>query len=183
MPKIILLTSSEKMVSRDEMNAHNILEFLSKPIKQSELYNKIISTFFEIENKTELKEEKPEITEEKYSLKVLIAEDNIINQRVANSLFSKLGCQVVIANDGMEAIEKAQNETFDLIFMDMQMPNMDGLEASVKLRELGISTPIIALTANAVKGDMEKCIESGMNDYLSKPVQKKGIIEKIEKWM
>jgi CheY-like chemotaxis protein len=90
--------------------------------------------------------------------------------------------------NGKEAVETAQKDTFDLIFMDCQMPEMDGFEASrriTELKEKGIITslPIIALTANAMKGDHERCIDAGMNDYLTKPIRRNEIVEKLQKWV
>ena len=103
--------------------------------------------------------------------RILVAEDNLTNKELMRILLEKMGHEVLEAKDGIEAVEKATTDDMDLIFMDMQMPNMNGYEATMALRDKGVSTPIIALTANAMKGDRERCIEAGCNDYLSKPIR------------
>ncbi len=116
---------------------------------------------------------------------VLLAEDNLVNQKVAFAMLKKLNCVVTIANDGEEALQKARNEKFDLILMDCQMPKMDGYETTSNIRqEKGPNqqTTIIALTANALHGDDKKCIAVGMNDYMSKPINKATLISKINTW-
>ena len=116
-------------------------------------------------------------------LRVLVAEDNPINQRVAESILLKRGHRVLIANTGAEAVEAVRRELFDLILMDIQMPEMDGLEATRLIRALGgdrASIPIVAMTAHAMKGDDEKCIAAGMDHYLSKPFHKQQLLEMVE---
>jgi len=113
---------------------------------------------------------------------VLLVEDNRVNQRVAMKLLERAGCTVTLANDGSEALEIFAQRDFDVILMDCQMPVMDGFVATRKIRELGspkAGTPIIALTANAMKGDREICIEAGMDDYLSKPLTGELLIEAL----
>ncbi len=116
---------------------------------------------------------------------ILIVEDNVVNQVVATGLFKKFGYEVKVANNGLEAVEKVKEGTFDLVFMDCQMPEMDGFESTKKIRELeneSNNIPIIAMTANAMGGDKEKCLSSGMDDYLSKPIDPVHLKEKLEKW-
>nr|WP_255428221.1 PAS domain-containing protein [Ramlibacter cellulosilyticus] len=118
------------------------------------------------------------------SARILLAEDNTTNQVVAFGMLRKLGYgDVSIANDGKEACEMAQRETYDLILMDCQMPEMDGYEATRRLREAGITAPIVAMTANAIKGDRERCIEAGMNDYLTKPMDLKTLRAMLARWI
>ncbi|MCH7868018.1 MAG: response regulator [Myxococcales bacterium] len=114
----------------------------------------------------------PEIIEKLQGMRVLLAEDNIINQKVAERALRRIGCEVHLVSDGLEAVEAASNHDFDVILMDWRMPNMDGLEATRVIRETaaGEHLPIIALTANAMKGDRETCMRAGMTDYLSKPI-------------
>lgn len=107
---------------------------------------------------------------EKFSRRVLVAEDNISNQTLTRVLLERMGLEVVICENGKEAIDKACSESFDLILMDMQMPVMNGYQATSALRQKKITTPIIAVTANAMKGDAEKCIKAGCDDYLAKPI-------------
>lgn len=119
------------------------------------------------------------IKHSKLSGHVLVAEDVETNQILAKALLSRMGLDVTIAPDGHEAVQKALAQTFDLIFMDIQMPGMDGLEATRELRRKGVNTPIVALTAHAMKGDDKKCIEAGCNSYLSKPLDCLRLLEKV----
>jgi two-component system, sensor histidine kinase and response regulator len=98
-------------------------------------------------------------------------------------MLEKAGVEVVVANDGKEAVRHAQNEPFDLIFMDIHMPNMNGYEATEALRKSGMKVPIVALTANAMKGDDRKCFEAGCDDYLSKPIERKKLFETLVKYL
>ena len=114
-----------------------------------------------------------------YNGKILVAEDNPSNQKLITILLQKIGLEVTIADDGQKAVEKCQSETFDIILMDMQMPNMNGYEATRHLRSQGVTLPIIALTANAMMGDEEKCLEAGCSGYLSKPIDRVKLNEVI----
>ena len=117
-------------------------------------------------------------------LRILLAEDNLINQLLATAILNKLGYyQVQIANNGQEAVDMLSQQPFDLILMDMQMPEMDGIEATKHIRQHAAVQPIIiAMTANAMQGDRETCLQAGMNDYLSKPVKPEDLMMMIEKW-
>jgi two-component system, sensor histidine kinase and response regulator len=122
----------------------------------------------------------------KHSVRILLAEDNLVNQKLATMMLGKAGYAVEVAGNGIEAIEKyaAAPDEFDLIFMDVQMPEMDGIEATQKIREKGFDkVPIVAMTAHAMKGDRERCIESGMNDYITKPIKRERVFEMLEKWV
>jgi PAS domain S-box-containing protein len=118
-----------------------------------------------------------------YAGSVLVAEDAPTNQALIKALLGRLGLNVTIASDGIEAVQKATTGSFDLIFMDMQMPNMNGYEATRALREKGIKTPIIALTANVVKGDDQRCIEAGCDAYLPKPIDRSELKMVIAKYL
>jgi len=130
--------------------------------------------------------EKSKSLAKQHNLKVLLVEDNIVNQKVAKALLEKQGCVVYIANNGLEALEKAAQLPTDLIFMDMLMPEMNGLEATVELRKRRSKKlqeiPIIALTANATLEAKNSCVEAGMNDFLSKPFRPHELAEILEKW-
>jgi CheY-like chemotaxis protein/HPt (histidine-containing phosphotransfer) domain-containing protein len=102
---------------------------------------------------------------------------------LAKALLERMGLEVTIAADGNETVQKARAHDFDLIFMDIQMPEMDGYQATRALREQGIKTPIVAVTANAMKGDGQKCIEAGCDDYLPKPLDRRRLLEKIQKYL
>jgi signal transduction histidine kinase/ActR/RegA family two-component response regulator len=117
-------------------------------------------------------------------LRILLVEDNIINQKVAQSLLGKLGYKADVAANGLEAVKALEQINYDLVLMDCQMPEMDGFEATLRIRNtssavLNHNVPIIAMTANAMKEDRERCLEVGMNDYLSKPVRKEGLLVAI----
>jgi len=118
-----------------------------------------------------------------FSGRVLVAEDAPTNQKLIQILLEKLGLEVIITEDGEQAVAKAQAEHFDIIFMDMQMPRMNGHEATGILRQSGLQSPIIAFTANAMVGDSEKCLASGCDDYISKPVHRQDLIKVLEKYL
>ena len=120
----------------------------------------------------------------KHSVRILLAEDNLVNQKLAKLMLGKAGYQVEVANNGAEAVDiyTADPDTFDLIFMDVQMPEMDGKEATQTIRKKGFHrVPIIAMTAHAMKGDREMCLEAGMNDYITKPIKREAVFSIIEK--
>ncbi len=168
--------------------------FLSKPVRRENLYMMLEGALGKkIDNLKEDKLKKQKIMtqyslreEKKHSVRILLAEDNPVNQKLAKIMLTKAGYQVEIANNGKEAVEKftGSPEDFDLIFMDIQMPELDGIEASQSIRKKGFDTiPIVAMTAHAMKGDREKCIESGMNDYITKPIKRELVFEVLEKWV
>ncbi len=127
--------------------------------------------------------DKAELPEAFPNARILLVEDNEVNRKVATRLLGKLQVQVEVAVNGLEAVQKATANAYDLILMDCQMPEMDGYEATRVLREQGVATPIIALTANALEGDREKCLACGMNDYLSKPIQAEKLREALARWL
>ena len=136
-----------------------------------------------------IEEEKKRDESENPPLRVLVAEDNVINQRLIKRMLEKRGEKAEIARDGKETIamfiKKAGNprEKFDLILMDIQMPLMDGVEATRQIRKIDKNIPIIALTAHAMKGDKEKFLSAGMDDYISKPLEKNKLFEIIDKYV
>ena len=119
------------------------------------------------------------------SVRVLLAEDNPVNQRVMIALLAKSGVRVDVAGNGVEAIEAVRSRPYDLILMDIQMPELDGVQAARRIRELEGEMghiPIIAVTAHAMKGDREKYLQAGMNDYLPKPINRAELLSKIDYW-
>jgi len=118
-------------------------------------------------------------------LRVLVAEDNAVNQRVAERMLAKLGCEVEIAATGRQVLERVGEKRFDVVLMDVHMPEMDGLEAAAEIRRSEAGTarhlPIVALTAIAMSGDEARCLEAGMDGYLSKPIELARLAEALER--
>jgi len=175
---IMMLTSAGHRGDAARCQELGVAAYLLKPIRQSELREAIARVLGAREQKGAI----PLIT--RYSLgdalepmavlRVLVAEDNAVNQRLAARLLEKRGHRVTVTANGREAVEALANQNFDLVLMDIQMPKMDGFEATAVIRERemhdGGHIPIIALTANAMKGDRERCLTAGMDGYLSKPI-------------
>jgi len=186
---IMMLTSAGKRGDGAKCKKLNIASYLMKPISQIDLINSIsIAIGSKNGGKTSTTAElitKHSLCERENMLNILIAEDNLINQKLAIKMLEKHGYKASIANNGKEAISMMQKEKFDIILMDIQMPEMDGHEATYKIREIerktGEHIPIIALTAHAMKGDKDKCISSGMDDYVSKPIKVDELISTIKK--
>ncbi|MBN1456803.1 MAG: response regulator [Sedimentisphaerales bacterium] len=117
----------------------------------------------------------------KLSGRVLVAEDAVSNQLLIKILLNKLGFHVTMAENGQRAVEEVTQQSFDMIFMDIQMPEMDGYEATRLIRKKGITTPIIAVTANTSRGERENCLQAGCNDYVPKPICNEILIKAIRK--
>jgi len=157
---------------------------LLKPIKQSEL---IEATLIAIDGEMSGQETAVETTNEVLAatptLRILLAEDSLVNQKLARALLEKAGHRVVVANNGREAIAACETEDFDLVLMDVQMPEMDGWEATAEIRvrerRRDGSVPIIAMTAHVLPGDRERCFDAGMNGYISKPVRAEQLYTEI----
>ena len=174
---IIMLTSGGRQGDIARCKELGVTAHLMKPVKQSELLNAILVALGPRTQAQRIEQEATTVGEVSLpSLKILLVEDGIANQKLAVGLLKKWGHQVAIANNGEEAIRQWETEPFDAILMDVQMPLMDGLEATRRIRELehdaGRRIPIVAMTARAMKGDRERCLAAGMDDYISKPVRK-----------
>jgi CheY-like chemotaxis protein len=119
-------------------------------------------------------------------LRILVAEDNAVNALILEETLRGLGCETLVVANGVEALKEVRTGTYDLILMDVQMPEMDGFEATIRIRALeegtGSSVPIIALTAHAQREDREKCLQVGMDDYLSKPIVRQDLVNKLRLW-
>jgi signal transduction histidine kinase/CheY-like chemotaxis protein/HPt (histidine-containing phosphotransfer) domain-containing protein len=153
--------------------------YLKKPIKRSELFDTILEVLGET-----FSQEDPFQRKNRQHLHILLAEDKPINQELAVIMLEKWGHSVVVVGNGKEALVALDKDSFDLMLMDVQMPEMDGLETTVAIREkekkTGAHLPIIAMTAHAMKGDRERCLEAGMDDYLCKPIQIREFFQAIE---
>jgi signal transduction histidine kinase/CheY-like chemotaxis protein/HPt (histidine-containing phosphotransfer) domain-containing protein len=173
----IMLTSGDRDEDTLRCQQLGVEQRLMKPIKQSELYDAILDAL-RIEPRREGPAENaiPSIR----PLRLLLAEDSLVNQRLAVGLLERHGHRVTIANNGREALDLAADDGFDAILMDVQMPEMDGLESTRLIREherqTGRHIPIIAMTAHALKGDRERCLASGMDEYVSKPVRERQLM-------
>jgi PAS domain S-box-containing protein len=181
---IILLTSGGDRFTTNKWKELGIETCLLKPVKNSALQQAIMKSFDGSCDSTIIAPEIPTIAVRRNKLKVLLAEDNIINQKVATRIVEKMGHSVHIANDGIEVLSLLDTESFDVILMDVQMPNMDGFDATRAIREReklsGAHIPIIAMTAHAMKGDMEECLDVGMDGYVSKPVNVKELEQALD---
>ena len=160
--------------------------YIQKPVKKRDLFDTLSRTLTGPEELEPL-EEIPDDGDEAFSFSgisqpVLVAEDHEVNQQLFRSILKNLGIPVVVASNGLEAVELAREGT-ELIFMDVQMPEMNGYEATEKIRSLGIDVPIIAVTASAVKGEREQALEIGMTDFLSKPFKRQDLIPVLKKWL
>jgi len=172
---LMMLTSVGRRGKEDQEDIFSA--FLTKPIKPAQLYEALIGIFAGASSRvikpalsrrgfTAMNQEKP--------LRILLVEDNVVNQKVASKILDRMGYRADIAGNGLEAIEALERQRYDIVFMDVQMPEMDGLSAT---REICHRWPraerphIIAMTANAMQGDREECLAAGMDDYISKPVR------------
>jgi two-component system sensor histidine kinase/response regulator len=188
---IMMLSSAGQRGDGARCRELGVSAYLLKPIRQSELRGAILRVLNTGNKNTQL----PLVTRytlddsisRKVPLKILLAEDNLVNQRLAMRLLEKRGHAVAIAGNGLEALAAAEKDTFDLVLMDLQMPEMDGFEATAALRErekeTGIHLPVIALTAHALTGDRERCLEAGMDGYLTKPIRPQELDASLEIYM
>ncbi len=169
---ILVLSSSMTTLDSQHLQEAGISRFMRKPVMASELLDAVLHELgaATVMESQDLDERFPRVA----SRRVLLAEDSLVNQRVAVGFLTKWGHQVVIANNGREAVEHWRHEPFDVVLMDVQMPEMNGYDTTAAIRReeqgTGRRTPIIAMTAEAMKGDREHCLAAGMDDYLSKPI-------------
>lgn len=182
---LILLSSVGDEYSKD--NFHLFSSILNKPVKQHLLNKHIINALQPCSNaisaEKNVQQKLPENFAQTYPLDILVAEDTLISQKVILKILNKLGYAPCLAENGLRAVEEARKKQYDLILMDMQMPEMDGLQATRFIRQNMENQPvIIALTANTMHGDQDECFNAGMNDYISKPVRLEELTNKLEKW-
>jgi len=189
-PKVIAMTPASSIYAVMELSKLEVLARILKPIDRSSLRN-TLQEFVRINSDRPLAENADDNLSSSFQgTKVLLVEDNPVNQEFASLLLQNIGCEVALASDGFSAIEEAKKTRFDIIFMDCQMPGMDGFEATEKIRRMEANplldmkhTPIIALTAHATAGYRDLCIAKGMDDYLSKPFNSQQIMGKLEYWV
>lgn len=191
--KLIMLTYFGTRGDAAHFEKIGFSAYLTKPIKQSRLYDCLKLVFSNHSQPKKYMKNKiitrHNIAENiKRSVKILVVEDNIIGQRVAMGMLQKLGFNADLASNGLEAIHALEDKSYNLVFMDVSMPKMDGLQATKIIRDQKSSVknhdiPIIGLTAHVMKGDKDKCYAAGMNDYLTKPLQPHTFASALEKWL
>jgi two-component system sensor histidine kinase/response regulator len=186
--RLMMLTSQGQRGDADKLKTAGFNAYLNKPIDQSILYNTLM-TIAGVNTP-----EQPLVTAysarqiPQFNARVLVVEDNAINQKVAQGLLKKFGVKVDLAANGVEALKSLENLPFDLVLMDCQMPIMDGYEATQRIRlpeskVLNRTIPIVAMTANSMEGDREKCMSVGMDDFISKPVNPIKLQEALKRWL
>jgi two-component system, sensor histidine kinase and response regulator len=182
---LMLLTSAGHVGDAARCRALGIVAYLVKPVRQGELLDSILKVL------QKAPEKKPEVLLTRHSLRemrnrknILLAEDNAVNQTLAVRLLEKRGYTVTVAGDGHAVLAALEKDTFDLVLMDIQMPGMDGFEATASIRAKekisGKHMPIVAMTAHSLKGDQERCITAGMDGYVSKPIRTSELFAEIE---
>lgn len=187
-PAIIMVSA----YGRDDLMKHakevGVQGYLVKPVTQSLLFDAVMYVFDKEVDSADISRrlgETPVVSKAIQGANLLLVEDNEINQQVAQELLENAGLTVRIANDGQQAIDAINEESFDAILMDLQMPVMDGFEATkiIRSQQALDDLPIIAMTANAMAGDRERCLEAGMNDHVAKPIDVKELFDVLHKWL
>jgi CheY-like chemotaxis protein len=182
---IMMLSSAAQAQHAARCRELCISAYLTKPVGQRQLKNSVIGALAgrtQFDPSTRLAAASSQAQGQR-ALRILLAEDNPINQKLALALLEKRGHSVAVANNGREALSAWAAEPFDIILMDLQMPELDGLEATAAIRiqerSSGQHIPIVAITAHAMKGDREKCLDAGMDGYTSKPIKAKDLFDTI----
>jgi len=181
---VVMLTSSGRPGDMEQRKELHVAAYLLKPVKQSELFDTIVTVLgvTQVEDESADQRLLPDSTPAR-SLHVLLAEDNVVNQKLAVGVLEKLGHRVTLASNGRQAVDACRRKTFDVVLMDVQMPEMDGLEATRFLRKAetvgGDHLPIVAMTAHAMKGDKQRCLEAGMDLYLAKPFRMRELADTL----
>jgi GAF domain-containing protein/CheY-like chemotaxis protein/tetratricopeptide (TPR) repeat protein len=182
LPRVLFSSLGRREVGDDEQLFD---AYLAKPIRQSHLFDTLVGLLAsDAATKVETAPDKPQLDPSqaaRHPLRILLAEDNVVNQKLALRLLQQMGYRADLASNGIEAIESVQRQAYDVVLMDVQMPEMDGLEAS---RQINARWPqerprIIAMTANAMQGDREMCLAAGMDDYLTKPIRVERLVEAL----
>jgi CheY-like chemotaxis protein len=181
----MMLTSEVQRGHAARCREMGIASYLMKPVSQSELLDAIMTALGEPLQQAPQLITRHSLREARRKLDLLLAEDNAVNQTLAVRLLQKLGHKVTVANNGLEAVQHWQNGNFDAILMDVDMPKMNGFEATERIRELeqssGAHIPILAMTAHAMQGAREECLGHGMDGYLSKPIDTELLWNELDK--
>jgi CheY-like chemotaxis protein len=182
---VILLTSGARPEDVKRGEAMGVAAHLMKPVTQSELFDAITLSLGLSTADKKVAGKSSQMPVPLEPLRILVAEDSLVNQKLAVGLLEKYGHSVTIANNGKEAVRAVTSRQFDIILMDVEMPEMDGLEATAAIRtweeSRGQHVPIIAMTAHAMKSHREMCLEAGMDDYVSKPIRVQELFTKLRK--
>ena len=173
---------------REVGDAENLFAgFLAKPVRQSQLFDTLATLFtHEAPQATPAKDRAPRFDPEmakRHPLRILLAEDNVVNQKLALRLLQQMGYRADLASNGLEAVESVRRQTYDVVLMDVQMPEMDGLDAARTICSHFTAQErprIIAMTANAMQGDRDMCLAAGMDDYVTKPIRVERLVEALE---
>ena len=183
---LVMLTSMGDTGDRDQLIDAGIAFCVTKPVKQAQLYDCVAGALSRLAPAPATEYHAPRRAPVvRLGLRVLVAEDNTVNQRVALLQLRQAGCTADTVANGLEAIEAVMRRPYDLVLMDCQMPELDGYDATRRIRELGgakARIPVIAMTANALNGDRERCLEAGMDDYISKPIKALDLQEVLARW-
>ncbi len=183
---VMMLSSARHVEDADRCRETGIRRYLVKPIFANELQQAILGELRGRMGQTGPAARVPEGDRPGPVLRILLAEDNVVNQKVAARVLERRGHRVTLAGDGAETVNLFGREKFDLILMDIQMPAMDGYEATAAIRQAerqtGAHIPIVALTAHAMTGDEERCLAAGMDDYISKPIHMDELLQKVEQF-
>ncbi len=183
---IIALTHYQQALEVPNAPPFDNLTFLNKPVKRTQLYRALLASF-RLESSIPIKPsssagDEPRLGD-RLPLKILLAEDNRVNQRVSLHLLQRLGYEATVVNNGLEVLAALEQQPYDLVLMDMQMPHLDGLATTRRIRQKAGQIPrILALTANTQDRDRAACLQAGMDDYLNKPIQRLELAQKLEYW-
>jgi CheY-like chemotaxis protein len=193
---VVLLTSVGQSREAATLKEAGIFACLTKPVRQSQLLSTLAAAWAARDERRPARAPKerrlyPAPTPtvplfDGHAPRVLVVEDNVINQRIAARLLQNLGCTVDVVANGREAVEMIERFAYEIVLMDVHMPEMDGFAATGEIRRSGgphDSVPIVAMTANAMAGDRERCLAAGMNDYLSKPVHAEDLQRVLRQWV
>jgi len=180
---LVLFSSLGRKEVGDDQNLFGA--YLHKPLRQSQLFDTLVSLLglaTDVRTPEVVKPRADTGLAERHPLRILLAEDNVVNQKLALRLLSQMGYRADLASNGIEAIESVERQTYDVVLMDVQMPEMDGLEASRRITSrwtAGARPRIVAMTANAMTGDRERCMEAGMDDYVTKPIRVEALVDAL----